>query len=213
VNANAIDAPESAPFTVVLTGGIASGKSAVSSLFAELCVPVVDTDLIAREVVQPGKPALAQVIEAFGTDFLLEDDTLNRRKLRARVFDDPDARKRLEAILHPAIRREAKRQISKTSAPYCILVIPLFAQSSNYEWVDRVLVVDVPEDLQISRVMERDGINEMMAKSILASQSSRDERLALADDVIENDGALEDLRAKVAELHRKYVRLAGRVAE
>lgn len=198
------------PFVVVLTGGIASGKSTVSERFQRLGVPIIDTDVIAKNLVEPGKPALNAIIAQFGEEYLHLDGRLNRSRLRTLVFSKPEARQKLELILHPAIRKIAKRQVSTTKFPYCILVIPLFVESSRYDWVDRVLVVDVPEDIQLKRVMARDNLDRQQAKAILATQASRNDRLALADDVIENMGKIEDLEAEVARLHEEYLGLAKR---
>ena len=194
----------------MLTGGIASGKSAVSHRFAELGAGVVDTDVIARQVVEPGQPALRRIAQEFGPDFLDEGGRLDRRRMRETVFADPQCRARLEAILHPAIAAEARRQILALDAPYCILVIPLFAESTRYPWVNRVLVVDASEELQIRRVMERDGVSREQAQSILDAQASRAQRLARADDVLVNEGSLGELQRKVDELHPRYLTLARR---
>ena len=197
-------------FSVVLTGGIASGKTTVSDLFEELGVPVIDTDRIARELVEPGKPALKAIVKRFGADYLDGEGQLDRRKMRTAIFTDPEARTRLENILHPLIGNEVIHRISALDADYCIIVIPLYANSGAYEWVDRVLVVDAEEETQIARVMERDQINRAQAEAILASQASRQERLALADDVVLNEGPLEQLAARVQELHARYLALAAR---
>jgi dephospho-CoA kinase len=196
-------------FSVVLTGGIASGKTTVSDLFEELGVPVIDTDRIARELVEPGMPALKTIVKRFGADFLDGEGRLDRRKMRTAIFADPGARTRLENILHPLIGNEVNRRISALDADYCIIVIPLYANSDAYEWVDRVLVVDVEEETQIARVMERDQISREQAEAILASQASRQKRLVLADDVILNEGPLEQLAARVQELHARYLALAN----
>jgi dephospho-CoA kinase len=196
-------------FSVVLTGGIASGKTTVSDLFEELGVPVIDTDRIARELVEPGKPALKAIVKRFGADYLDGEGQLDRRKMRTAIFTDPEARTRLENILHPLIVNEVIHRISALGADYCIIVIPLYANSGAYEWVDRVLVVDAEEETQIARVMERDQINRAQAEAILASQASRQERLALADDVVLNEGPLEQLAARVQELHARYLALAN----
>ena len=196
-------------FSVVLTGGIASGKTTVSDLFEELGVPVIDTDRIARELVEPGKPALKAIVKRFGADYLDGEGQLDRRKMRTAIFTDPEARTRLENILHPLIGNEVIHRISALDAEYCIIVIPLYASSGAYEWVDRVLVVDAEEETQIARVMERDQINRAQAEAILASQASRQERLALADDVVLNEGPLEQLAARVQELHARYLALAN----
>jgi len=199
--------PESSfrrPYVVVLTGGIASGKSTVSELFASLGVPIVDTDVIARDLVRPGKPALDAITREFGRGILDEGGGLDRSRMRSIVFSDPESRHRLEAILHPAIGAEAERQIHSLNSPYCILVVPLLAESGRYQWADRVLVVDVDEETQISRLMARDNVSREQAEAALRAQTSRKRRLALADDVIENEGNVRALEDRVASLHEKY---------
>jgi dephospho-CoA kinase len=197
------------PFRVALTGGIASGKSTVADLFAALGVPVIDTDVIAREVVEPGQPALAQVAEVFGRDVLDADGRLDRKRMRERIFADADARRRLEAILHPAIRAEMERQSQAAGGPYQVLVIPLLAEGGRRGHVDRVLLVDVPEELQIQRVMWRDGVSHDQAQASLNAQATRAQRLAMADDVLRNTGRVDDLREQVAKLHQQFLRLAA----
>lgn len=197
-------------FTVVLTGGIASGKSAVSACFEALGTPVVDTDVIAREIVQPGSPALQRIADEFGAEFLDSEGGLDRRKMRKAIFSDPHLKSRLEAILHPPIGDEVKRQVSQLASPYCIIVIPLYAESSSYDWINRVLVVDVGEEEQIRRVMGRDRISRAQAQAILRSQASRKMRLALADDVLDNSSSLSQLAVEVGKLHEKYLALAAR---
>jgi dephospho-CoA kinase len=196
-------------FRVALTGGIASGKSTVAALFAERGVPVIDTDVIAREVVEPGRPALAAVTDAFGTEILGADGRLDRRRLREQVFADAAMRRRLEAILHPAIRTEMQRQSALAGGPYQVLVIPLLTEGGQTDHVDRVLLVDVPESTQIERLMQRDGASALQAQAALDAQASRSERLAIADDVLQNTGKPVDLREAVARLHEKYITLAG----
>lgn len=195
-------------YTIVLTGGIASGKSAVSDCFERLGAAVIDTDRIAREVVEPGQPALVRIAEEFGAEFLDQEGRLDRRRMRDAIFSDPEQKSRLEAILHPLIAGEVQRRITQLEAPYCILVIPLFAESSGYSWTDRVLVVDVSEETQIQRVMARDGINRKQAQAILDAQLGRTDRLALADDILDNSGSLAELNGKVKVLHKKYLELA-----
>ena len=197
------------PYRVALTGGIASGKSTVADLFAALGVPVIDTDVIARQVVEPGQPALAKIAATFGPDVLDADGRLDRRRMRERIFADPDAKRRLEAILHPAIRAEMEQQSMAAQGPYQVLVIPLLTEGGRRDHVDRVLLVDVPEELQIQRLMMRDGVSHEQAQASLNAQATRAQRLALADDVIRNTGRVDDLRAQVAELHGKYLRLAA----
>jgi len=197
------------PFRVALTGGIASGKTTVANLFAALGVSVIDTDVIARQVVEPGQPALAAVVETFGTDVLDADGRIDRRRMRERVFGDADARRRLEAILHPAIRAEMERQSREAGGPYQLLVIPLLVESGRRDHVDRVLVVDVPEATQVERLVRRDAVPREQAEAALRAQATREARLAFADDVIENTGDMAVLTARVAELHRGYLRQAG----
>jgi dephospho-CoA kinase len=196
------------PFRVALTGGIASGKTTVANLFAELGVPLIDTDVIARQVVEPGQPALAEVIAAFGSDMLDADGHLDRRRMRTRIFSDPTARQRLEAILHPAIRAEMERLSREAVGPYQVLVIPLLTEGRRRDHVDRVLLVDVPEELQIQRLMVRDGVSYEQAKVSLNAQATRAERLAMADDVVRNTGQVNELRDEVAKLHARYLVLA-----
>jgi dephospho-CoA kinase len=195
-------------YRVALTGGIASGKSTVADLFAELGVPVIDTDRIAREVVEPGRPALAAVVEAFGHGVLAADGSLDRRHLRERVFADPADRRRLETILHPAIRAEMERQSQAAAGAYQLLVIPLLAEGGRRDHVDRVLLVDAPESTQIERLIRRDGVAREQAEAALRAQASRAQRRAIADDVLENTGEPAALRAQVAALHARYLELA-----
>jgi len=192
-------------FTVVLTGGIGSGKTAASDHFLKLGVPVIDTDRIARDVVEPGQPALNAISESFGREFIGADGRLDRGRMRQAIFSDPGLKKRLESILHPVISTEVLRRIGELDDPYCILVIPLYAESSAYSWVDRVLVVDVSEQTQIERVMERDRISRDQAQAILDAQASRERRLSLADDVLDNSGSLAELQLQVENLHQKYL--------
>lgn len=192
-----------------LTGGIGSGKTAVSDRFARWGVPIVDTDLLARELVEPGQLALMDIVAEFGPDCLNGDGRLHRARLRERVFTDPGGRRRLEAILHPRIRVLARERIAGLSTPYCLLVIPLLAETGMTDLVDRVLVVDAPEAERVRRVMARDGINETQARRILAAQADRDRRLALANEIVENAGDLAALDQRVAALHRHYSTLAA----
>ena len=197
------------PFRVALTGGIASGKSTVANLFADLGVPVIDTDVIAREVVEPGQPALAKIVETFGRDVLDAEGRLDRRRMRERIFADPDARRRLEGIVHPAIRAEMEHQSRAAGGAYQILVIPLLTEGKRRDQVDRVLLVDVPEELQVERLMRRDGVTREKAQASLNAQATRADRLAMADDVVQNTGRMDDLRAAIAGLHQKYRSLAA----
>lgn len=194
--------------TVGLTGGIGSGKTAVSDRLARYGVPVIDTDIIARELVEPGQPALAEIAAAFGSECLDSMGRLNRAALRAQVFADEAGRRRLEAILHPRIRAVARERIAALTGPYSLLVIPLLAETGMTDLVDRVLVVDVSEAEQIRRVMARDRIDETQARRILAAQASRSQRLALADEILENSGDLANLELRIANLHQHYLQIA-----
>ena len=195
---------------IALTGGVAAGKSAVARRFEALGVPVHDADVAARAVVEPGSAGLAAVVDAFGTQALDAAGRLDRPAMRQRVFTDPAARQRLEAIIHPRVRQWLHQRALAERGPYCLLAIPLLAENiSHYRWVDRVLLVDAPENLQIARLMTRDGIDEALARRMLAQQATRAERRALADDVIENDGDEAALDAAVAELHRRYQAMAA----
>jgi dephospho-CoA kinase len=169
---------------------------------------VIDTDEIARELVEPGMPALAEIVNAFGTT-ILQDNRLDRRKLRTKIFTDPAARSCLESILHPAIQREVRRRVENANGPYCLLVVPLFSRSPKWNWVNRVLVVDVPSEIQISRVVARDGISPEEAKAMLEAQPTRRDRLALADDVIGNSGTVDALLTQVDRLHDLYLDLGS----
>lgn len=197
------------PYIVAVTGGIASGKSAVTARFEQLGVPVIDADLIARDLVEPGEAALAEIVQRFGAGVLDAEGRLDRRQLRQRIFSDAGARRDLEAILHPRIRERMRERALAAAAPYVVLAIPLLTASSRYPFIDRVLVVDVPEALQIERLTRRDGVDEAGARAALGAQISRSERRALADDVIDNSGSLEALAAAVDALHARYLQLAG----
>lgn len=191
-----------------LTGGIASGKSTVARLFAQRGVPIVDTDEIARELVAPGCPALAEVAARFGPDVLLPDGSLDRARLRSRVLANPDERRALEAMLHPRIRKEVDRRLNALSAPYAIIVVPLLIETDFGQRVDRVLVVDATEEQQLARAVRRGGMSEAEARVMMLAQASRDKRRAAADDVIANTGDPSSLEPVVEQLHRKYLGLA-----
>ncbi len=191
-----------------LTGGIGSGKTAVSDRLAALGVPVIDTDLISRQLVEPGHPLLQTIIREFGDSFLDTSGHLDRSALGRLIFSDPSARQKLESILHPAIRREAQKQLDQLQADYAILVIPLLAERGADYPLDRVLMVDTPESLQIKRVMQRDGSSRETVQNILNSQASRAQRLRLANDVIVNDADLSSLNASVDKLHADYLQLS-----
>lgn len=194
---------------VGLTGGIASGKTTVADMFGQRGVPLVDADVSAREVVRAGSSGLASVVKAFGPEVLTATGELDRRALRQRVFASPDDRRRLETILHPLIRKHLQESLAALSGPYAILVAPLLLEGELSRVVQRVLVVDVPEDVQIARVMARDGSSRQEAEAILKAQMSRHERLARADDVIVNDNGLDALERQVEQLHQGYLRLAA----
>ena len=196
-------------FVVALTGGIAAGKSAVTRRFEALGVPVHDADVAAREVIAPGSDGLAEVAAAFGRDALDQAGQLDRVAMRRRVFADPAARGTLEAIIHPRIRAWLRERVAAERSPYCLLAIPLLTENiAEYHWVDRVLLVDVPESVQLDRLIARDGIDEVLALRMMGQQASRAERLALADDVIENSGDESALDNAVASLHKRYLELA-----
>lgn len=192
-----------------LTGGIGSGKSTVAELFAARGVPVIDTDVIARALVEPGQPALAEILLQFGSDVIDANGQLDRAALRARVFEDADERRTLEAILHPRIRAEVQSRLAELDAPYAILVIPLLFETDFTDLVDRALVVDVPELQQRSRVKARDGLSDDIVDGIIAAQINRPERRARADDLIDNSGSLERTRQQVADLHARYLDAAA----
>lgn len=199
-----------APYRVGLTGGIASGKSTVADLFAEFGVPIVDTDIIARAVVEPGQPALNEIRERFGEDMIDASGHLDRAAMRKAIFSDETARLDLETIVHPRIGAETRRQADNAGGEYQLIVVPLLVGSPLREFVDRVLVVDCREDTQVRRLLERDAETVEQAERILAAQASREDRLAIADDVINNDHSLEHVRDQVVDLDRKYRREAGR---
>ena len=199
-------------YFIGLTGGIASGKSALEKAFAAHGIVVADADLLARDVVKPGSPALAAVVERFGREVLLADGQLDRAALRQRVFGNDGERRALEAILHPAIRTHLREICQNATSPYAIAVIPLLAEGGGravYPWLHRILVVDTPTAVQKARLMQRDGIDAALADKMIAAQASRAQRLALADDVVVNDGHPEDLQAQVEALHARYLGLAG----
>lgn len=198
-------------FVVGLTGGIGSGKSTVADAFVELGAALVDTDAIAHELTAPGGAAMPALIAAFGPAIADPSGALDRAAMRRLAFADPSARQRLEGILHPLIRQLSDARCRAASAPYVILAVPLLVESGSYrERCRRILVVDCPESLQIERVMARNGISEAEVRAILAAQASREARLAIADDVLVNDGERTILYRAVAALHAEYLHLAGR---
>lgn len=190
-----------------LTGGIGSGKSTVADLFAELGVPVIDADLISRDLTQPGQPAYQEIVHCFGHDITDNEGKLDRNQLRRVVFADPDRRRQLESILHPRVYDRIGEQLRLLDAGYCIVVIPLLVETGGSALVNRVLLVDAPESLQRQRAALRDRASTSEIDAILASQASREQRLQAADDVIHNDGDLEHLRRAVLSLHEAYLQL------
>jgi len=201
--------PDRPALVVGLTGGIASGKTAVSQGFEAHGAAIIDTDVLARAVVEPGSDGLQAVRERFGDGVIDAHGHLDRAALRARIFADPEARRDLEAITHPRIRRAATAALARVDAPYAILVVPLLVEAGWTDCMDRILVVDAPVQQQRERLMARDGTSPAEAERILASQAARDARLALADDVIRNDTDRAALDARVASLHRQYCQQAG----
>lgn len=191
-----------------LTGGIGSGKSAAAAIFAEAGVTVVDDDVLARQVVEPGTPALQQIAAHFGPQILQADGSLDRAALRRTIFSDLDSRRWLEGLLHPLIRQHRSEALQGATSPYAMLVSPLLLESGKNPLVDRVLVIDAPEHLQIARTVARDQSSSEQVSAIMATQLSRSERLAFADDVIVNDGDLAQLRDAVLTLHAEYVQMA-----
>jgi dephospho-CoA kinase len=199
-------------FVIGLTGGIAAGKSTVERLFRARGVAVADADAAAREAVAPGSEGLAEVAAAFGPGALAADGSLDRAAMRRRVFDDPQARRTLEGIVHPRVRAALAHACAVAPGPYAIASIPLLAESGGreaYPWLRRILAVDVPEDVQLARLLLRDGIDEPLARRMMAAQASRAERLAIADDVLANDAPLAGLPARVEALDRLYRNLAA----
>lgn len=199
-----------APFVVAVSGGVASGKTAVSDAFAAHGIACYDADLAARDVVGRGTPALAEIVARFGTPVLQADGTLDRGAMRRLVFDDAHARRALEAIVHPRVRERLREQIAADRGAYCLLAIPLLAETwPAYAWVDRVLIVDVAPDIQLARLQRRDAIERELATKMIAAQATREQRLAIATDVVDNSGTLLQLEAAVAALHAKFLALAA----
>lgn len=195
---------------VGLTGGIAAGKSTATAFFQERGVPVIDADEVARDVVAPGTPGLAAVVAAFGSQILQADGTLDRRRLREVVFAEPAERRRLEAILHPLIQAEIRARLQQVRGPYCILAVPLLIESAALRaLVHRVLVIDVPVEVQLARLMQRDGMSAEQCQAMLAAQASRARRLEAADDVVDNATDIVALTHQLESVHTRYLELAG----
>ena len=196
---------------VGLTGGIGSGKSTVAELFADLAVPIIDTDVIAREVVEPGQPAYDEIIQQFGEHILNDDRTLDRATLKKRILKDDSERTALENILHPIIFDTVKSQIARLNSHYCIVVIPLLVEGTRYNMLDRTLVIDTPVELQTIRIAQRDELDPRSIEKLIAIQASREERLKVANDVITNDKGREALSTAVMQLHDKYMNISNEI--
>lgn len=191
--------------TVGLTGGIGSGKSAAADHFAELGIDIVDADVVAREVVMPGEPALAAIVKRYGPAITNPDHSLNRRRLREIIFQDGREKAWLEGLLHPVIRTRISEQLNLAQSPYRLLVSPLLLETRQHQLTDRVIVIDCPEQLQIQRARERDEASEEQIKAIMATQMQRQERLSHADDILYNHGDLADLHRQIEHLHNQYL--------
>ncbi|NKI75248.1 dephospho-CoA kinase [Dickeya sp. CFBP 2040] len=196
-------------YIVALTGGIGSGKSTVAQGFAKLGATIIDADVIARQVVAPGQSAFAAIVEHFGREILQPDGTLNRSALRERIFSNPEDKRWLNALLHPVIQKETRRQLAAVSTPYVLWVVPLLVENQLQGKAHRILVVDVPLETQLQRTMSRDGVSRTQAENILASQASREQRLACADDIIDNNSNPSLLAPRIAALHQHYLELAA----
>lgn len=192
-------------FIVGVTGGIGAGKTAVTDIFQQLGIDVVDADVVAREVVQPGKPALAQLIDVFGEQMIQPDGELNRAKLRQLVFTDGAAKQQLNDIMHPAIRTELTQQLQQAKSAYAILAAPLLLENNLQSYINSLVVVDVPEELQLARASSRDQVQVQQIKAIMSSQCSRQQRLEQADHVIDNSGPLLALNEQVEDLHQQFM--------
>ncbi|HIF4663253.1 TPA: dephospho-CoA kinase [Citrobacter koseri] len=196
-------------YTVALTGGIGSGKSTVANAFADLGINVIDADIIARQVVEPGQPALMAIAEHFGSALIAPDGSLQRRMLREHIFASPEEKSWLNALLHPLIQQETRRQFQQATSPYVLWVVPLLVENALYKQANRVLVVDVTPETQLLRTMQRDDVTREHVEQILAAQATREARLAVADDVIDNNGAPDAIASDVARLHARYLQLAS----
>jgi len=192
-------------YIVALTGGIGSGKSTVAEAFSRLGITIIDADILARQVVEPGTPALRAIADHFGSDIIEPDGTLNRRMLRERIFTHPEEKAWLNALLHPLIQQETQKQIAHATSPYVLWVVPLLVENNLHDKADRVLVVDVSPATQIQRTIARDNVGREHAEQILAAQAKREARLAVADDVIDNNGSPDAIASDVARLHQQYL--------
>ncbi|MCL2898927.1 dephospho-CoA kinase [Brenneria tiliae] len=200
-------------YIVALTGGIGSGKSTVADEFAKLGVSIIDADIIARQVVEPGKPALDAIRLRFGADILHADGSLNRAALRQSIFSSPEDKQWLNNLLHPLIHAETQSRFQESTDAYVLWVVPLLIENGLQRLAQRVLVVDVNRDTQLERTLARDGIGRQQAENILAAQATREQRLAYADDIIDNSRSQRELASRVAQLHRRYLELAASAAD
>lgn len=196
-------------FRIALTGGIGSGKSTVTSKFRKLGVPVIDSDIISRDILKPDKPYLKKIIHEFGNDFLTNKGTLDRKKLRSIIFNDDAMKQKLENILHPAIYQEIEEQVHKIDYPYCLIVIPLLIETNATDRFDRILVVNTTESLQVERASHRDKTSIKDIEKIIKHQASYEQRLKYADDIIDNSLTIEELNDSVLKLHEKYIKLSN----
>lgn len=196
------------PLRIALTGGIGAGKSTIASKFQVLGVPIIDSDVISRTIVEPGSICLAAITDKFGSDVLTSEGKLDRDKLRNLIFNNLESKKELEEILHPVIYQEIETQINSVKYPYCLIVVPLLIETGSIDKFDRVLVVDIPEDMQITRTTERDKTSNSLIMNIIKSQVNREQRLKYADDIIDNSLGTYELSKTVSNLHKKYLKLS-----
>ncbi len=199
----------SQPLRIGLTGGIGSGKTTISNLFAELGISIIDADVIAHEIIQPDRQAHTEILDLFGSNILLENREIDRKKLRQLVFNDQKKLDQLEKITHPRIISYMCEQVAQTTSPYCILSIPLLLEKGLENDVDRVLIVDIPADIQNKRVANRDNISQKEVENIMKHQITREKRLLSADDIIQNEGNISELQSQVQNLHLKYLALSS----
>jgi len=197
-------------FTIALTGGIGSGKSVVASLFKKLGVPIIDSDVISKNIILPNKPCFIEIINQFGEKILTNKGTIDRYKLREIIFDDAAARVKLENILHPVIFKNIDSQIALISYPYCLVIVPLLIETKSTQKFDRILVIDTIESLQLKRVVGRDGISPILIKKIIKMQAARKERLHYANDIIVNNDEIIDLNKSINDLHKRYLKLSNK---